>query len=78
MYSKLAFVATLMASVEARFGQEQAVANLISALGDFGQPGAAATLAGASPGVLLAGANSCDKVRGVVGLPAQHPVLTHK
>ncbi|KAL2024947.1 hypothetical protein VTK56DRAFT_3646 [Thermocarpiscus australiensis] len=62
MYSKLALVASLLASVEARFGQEGAVQNNISALGNFGQPGQAATLAGASPGVLLAGANACAKL----------------
>jgi hypothetical protein len=63
MFSKaFAFVA-LVAYVEARFGQEQAVANLVQALGNFGQPGQAATLAGQTPGVLLAGANACAKVR---------------
>lgn len=62
MYSKIVFVAALMASVEARFGQEGAVQGAISALGNFGEPGQAATLAGASPGVLLGGANACAKV----------------
>jgi hypothetical protein len=62
MYSKLAVVAALLAFAEARFGQEGAVQGAISALGNFGNPGQAATLAGASPGVLLGGANACAKV----------------
>ena len=62
MYTKLAALATLLAVAEARFGQEGAVQNVIGALGQFGQPGQAATLAGQSPGVLLAGANACAKV----------------
>lgn len=62
MHSKLAVVAALLALTEARFGQEGTVQNVISALGNFGQPGEAATLAGASPGVLLGGANACAKV----------------
>jgi hypothetical protein len=60
--AKAFFLAALVAVAEARFGQEQAVASVISALSNFGQPGQAATLAGATPGVLLAGANACDKV----------------
>lgn len=62
MYSKLAVVAAMLAFAEARFGQEGTVQNVISALGNFGNPGQAATLAGASPGVLLGGANACAKV----------------
>lgn len=62
MYSEFSVIAALVALVEARFGQEGSVQATISALGDFGNPGQAATLAGASPGVLLAGANACDKV----------------
>ncbi|KAK4096372.1 hypothetical protein N658DRAFT_436242 [Parathielavia hyrcaniae] len=62
MYSKIAVVAALLAIAEARFGQEGAVQSTISALGAFGNPGQAATLAGASPGVLLAGANACAKL----------------
>ncbi|KAG7293911.1 hypothetical protein NEMBOFW57_003971 [Staphylotrichum longicolle] len=61
MYSKLAVVAAMLAFAEARFGQEGTVQNVISALGNFGNPGQAATLAGASPGVLLGGANACAK-----------------
>ena len=60
--SKVIFVAGLLALAEARFGQEQAVASIVSALSSFGQPGQAATLAGATPGVLLAGANACAKL----------------
>ena len=62
MYSKLAVVAALLAFAEARFGQEGSVQSTISALGNFGNPGEAATLAGGTPGVLLAGANACAKV----------------
>jgi len=63
MYTKLAVVATLLAAAEARFGQEGLIQNLVQGLGDFGQPGQAGTLAGQTPGVLLAGANACAKVR---------------
>ncbi|KAK0713991.1 hypothetical protein B0T26DRAFT_649131 [Lasiosphaeria miniovina] len=63
MYPKIALVAALLASVEARFGEEQSVANDIQSLSNFGNPGEAATLAGASPGVLLAGANACAKLQ---------------
>lgn len=62
MYSKVAVVAALLAAVEARFGQEALIQGKISALGNFGQPGQAATLGGATPGVLLAATNACDKV----------------
>ena len=62
MQSKLLIVAAIAALTEARFGQEGLVQNVISALSDFGDPGAAATLAGQTPGVLLAGANACAKV----------------
>jgi len=55
-------IAALAAIAEARFGQEGLVQNAIQALSDFGNPGEAATLAGQTPGVLLAGANACDKV----------------
>lgn len=48
---------------EARFGQEQAAANAIQSLSNFGNPGEAATLAGATPGVLLAGSNACAKLQ---------------
>jgi hypothetical protein len=62
MYPKIAVIAALLASAEARFGQEGSIQAIISALGNFGQPGEAPTLAGATPGVLLGGANACAKV----------------
>jgi hypothetical protein len=62
MYTKAAALAILVAVAEARFGQEGLIQNLIQGLNAFGQPGQAGTLAGQSPGVLLAGANSCAKV----------------
>lgn len=43
------------------FGRENAVQGVIAAIG--GNNGQAATLAGASIGTLLAGANACAKVR---------------
>ena len=55
-------LALLFAIAEARFGQEQSVAPLVSALGEFGNPGEAASLAGATPGVLLAAGNPCAQV----------------
>lgn len=61
--SKTIILSALLAFAEARFGQEGLVQNAISGLGDFGNPGEAATLAGATPGSLLGGANACDKVR---------------
>ncbi len=60
--SKAFIVSALLAFAEARFGQEGAVQSVISGLSSFGNPGEAATLAGATPGVLLAGANACDKL----------------
>ncbi|KAI0426039.1 hypothetical protein F5Y09DRAFT_77764 [Xylaria sp. FL1042] len=62
MYSKVAFISALLAVAEARFSQEQIPVADISALSNFGQPGEAATLAGAVPGVLLAAADPCDKL----------------
>lgn len=47
---------------QARFGQESAVQDIIQAISNFGPPGAAGTLAGQTPGVLLAGASACAKV----------------
>ncbi|KAK1752946.1 hypothetical protein QBC47DRAFT_49969 [Echria macrotheca] len=63
MYAKVTVVAALLAMAEARFGREQEVANIIQGLSNFGNPGQAATLAGQSPGVLLAGANACAKLQ---------------
>lgn len=62
MFSKTIIVATFVALAHARFGQEGLVQAQVQALSDFGEPGAAGTLAGQTPGVLLAGANACDKV----------------
>ncbi|KAI0392761.1 hypothetical protein F5Y17DRAFT_339093 [Xylariaceae sp. FL0594] len=62
MYSKLALASALLAVAQARFAQEQIPVAGVSALGKFGQPGQAPTLAGAVPGVLLAAANPCDKL----------------
>ncbi|KAK3367589.1 hypothetical protein B0H63DRAFT_83882 [Podospora didyma] len=62
MYSKIAIVAALLAAVDARFAQEGLLQNVIGGLSQFGNPGQAATLAGQSPGVLLAGANACAKL----------------
>lgn len=62
MYSHIVVVAASLAAVDARFGQEGTVQAIISGLGNFGKPGEAPTLAGATPGVLLAGANACAKV----------------
>ncbi|TPX12159.1 uncharacterized protein E0L32_007045 [Thyridium curvatum] len=52
-------------AVEARFGQEQGngAIQAISALSDLGNPGQAATLAGASIQFLLAAANPCAKLK---------------
>ena len=61
--SKLALITLAIAYVEARFGQEGLVQADIAALDAFGEPGAAATLAGQTTGVLLGGAGACDKVR---------------
>jgi len=58
-----ALVLVALASMgEARFGQEGAIQSIIQGLGAFGPAGAAGTLAGQTPGVLLAGASACAKV----------------
>ncbi|EMR65429.1 hypothetical protein MGN70_006190 [Eutypa lata] len=62
MYTKATLIAAILAVAEARFGQEQTPVAAIQALGDFGNPGEAATLAGGVPGVLLAAADPCDKL----------------
>lgn len=67
MQSKALILAALVAFTEARFGQEGLVQSAIQGLSTFGQPGQAATLAGQTPGVLLAGANACAKVSKVLG-----------
>ncbi|TLS22653.1 uncharacterized protein PpBr36_05740 [Pyricularia pennisetigena] len=61
--TKALIVAALIAYVEARFGQEQIPVAAVQALGSFGSPGQAATLSGSVPGVLLAAAKACDKVK---------------
>lgn len=62
MLSKTVILSALLALAEARFGQEGSVQNAIQGLSSFGNPGEAGTLAGQTPGVLLAGANACAKV----------------
>ena len=59
----LTALATLTPMAQARFGQEGAVQAIIQGLSAFGPAGAAGTLAGQTPSVLLAGANACEKVR---------------
>lgn len=63
MQTKTLLLATLASVASARFGQEGLVQSVIQALGAFGPPGAAGTLAGQTPSVLLAGASACAKVR---------------
>ncbi|KAK3935814.1 hypothetical protein QBC46DRAFT_453211 [Diplogelasinospora grovesii] len=59
----MAIVLIALAAVgQARFGKEGAVQASVQALSAFGSPGAAGTLAGQTPGVLLAGANACAKL----------------
>lgn len=62
MQTKSVILAALAAVAHARFGQEGAIQNIIQGLGAFGNAGAAGTLAGQTPGVLLAGASACAKV----------------
>ncbi|KAK3903261.1 hypothetical protein C8A05DRAFT_43472 [Staphylotrichum tortipilum] len=62
MQTQSVILAALAAVAHARFGQEGAIQNIIQGLGAFGNPGAAGTLAGQTPGVLLAGANACAKL----------------
>jgi hypothetical protein len=62
MQTKPVILVAFAALGQARFGQEGAVQNIIQGLSAFGPPGAAGTLAGQTPGVLLAGANACAKV----------------
>ncbi|KAI0837069.1 hypothetical protein F5Y06DRAFT_91324 [Hypoxylon sp. FL0890] len=62
MYTKATLISAILAVAEARFGQEQIPVSNITALSNFGNPGEAATLAGAVPGVLLAAADPCDKL----------------
>lgn len=62
MQTKTLILAALVAFAEARFGQEGLVQNAVQGLSDFGNPGDSGTLAGKTTGVLLGGANACDKV----------------
>lgn len=62
MQTKSVILIAFAAVGQARFGQEGGVQGIIQALSDFGAPGAAGTLAGQTPGVLLGGANACAKV----------------
>lgn len=62
MHAKTFIIVALAAVTEARFGQEGLVQGIVQALSDFGAPGAAGTLAGQTPSVLLAGASACAKV----------------
>ncbi|POS72472.1 hypothetical protein DHEL01_v209133 [Diaporthe helianthi] len=70
MYKSVILTA-LVAYAEARFSQEQVPVPAVSALSNFGNPGEAATLAGAIPGSLLAAANPCDKVL-LIPVPASN------
>lgn len=63
MFSKAALISILVAVTEARFGQEQTPVAAVQALSNRGNPGDSGTLSGQVPGVLLAGANACAKVR---------------
>ncbi|WYZ43939.1 hypothetical protein EsH8_VII_000375 [Colletotrichum jinshuiense] len=60
-YSKILLISAILASVEARFGQEQVPVQAVSSL-QAGNPGEAATLAGGVPGVLLGAADPCAKL----------------
>ncbi len=63
MQAKSFILVALATMAQARFGQEGLILPLVQALSDFGAPGAAGTLSGQTPGVLLAGASACAKVR---------------
>lgn len=65
---------TLTSLATARFGREGAVQSVIQGLSAFGPPGQAGALAGQTPGVLLAGASACAKVRPP---PKPHPTNPH-
>lgn len=60
--TKAVAISAILALAEARFGQEQVPVSAVSALSSFGNPGEAATLAGAVPGVLLGAADPCGKL----------------
>ncbi|KAI9645297.1 hypothetical protein NHQ30_006032 [Ciborinia camelliae] len=73
MFSKTILITTLAAFVDARFGQEQGNGAIaaITALSNFGSPGAAATLGGNSIQFLLAAANPCGKLTQADAIVAQ-------
>ncbi|ATZ45350.1 hypothetical protein BCIN_01g01480 [Botrytis cinerea B05.10] len=73
MFSKTILTSLLVALAEARFGQEQGNGAIaaISALSDFGTPGAAATLGGNSIQFLLGAANPCGKLTQADAIVAQ-------
>ncbi|XXH05409.1 hypothetical protein Hte_011835 [Hypoxylon texense] len=77
MYTKATLISALLAIAEARFSQEQIPVSAVTALSNFGNPGEAATLGGAVPGVLLAAADPCaklelaDKIVSTLGNDAQ-------
>jgi hypothetical protein len=62
MFSKAFLITMAIAYVEARFGQENLPSQAIGAV-QGGNPGAAATVAGATISDLLGGANSCAKLQ---------------
>lgn len=62
MFYRTALVSSLLALAEARFNQEQLPIGAISAV-QGGDPGVAATIAGAAVSDLLAATNACNKVR---------------
>lgn len=61
MFSKALLISLAIAYVEARFGQENLPSQAIGAV-QGGNPGQAATIAGATISDLLGAANSCAKV----------------
>ncbi|KAF7856272.1 hypothetical protein EAF04_009800 [Stromatinia cepivora] len=73
MFSKSILISLLVASVEARFGQEQGNGAIaaITALSNFGTSGAAASLGGESIQFLLAAANPCGKLTQADAIVAQ-------
>ena len=60
--SKAILIAAILAVAEARFQQEQIPVGAVAALTNRGSPGAAGSLSGRVPGVLLGAADPCDKV----------------
>ncbi|KAA8575991.1 hypothetical protein EYC84_006154 [Monilinia fructicola] len=73
MFSKTLLIIVSTTLVNARFGQEQGNGAIaaITALSNFGSPGAAATLGGNSIQFLLAAANPCGKLTQADAIVAQ-------